>query len=270
MSSDVTATLRYLKPTVGKPVYYASRAGVDDSHDIGIEFDERAVRIRNARTLQPSPSLDREAFTLISHDTVVTDFYTLDTQLDYYEAELREQVLAQTGATEALVFDHTLRSDSSDIRGTRATREPAGFVHNDYTDSSARKRLLELLPQQQLPETGLLRYAIINVWRSIRGTVWNSPIACCDAASLATGNLVAAERRAHDRIGELEFATWNPGHRWYYYPEMSEREALLIKTFDSRKDGATRAIHTAFANPLAAVDAAPRESIESRLLVLYT
>jgi hypothetical protein len=81
---------------------------------------------------------------------------------------------------------------------------------------------------------------------------------------------VASERRAHDRVGELELVSWNPAHRWYYYPEMTATEVLLIKTFDSSHDGrATRSIHSAFHNPLAPADAPPRESIESRMLVFF-
>ena len=81
---------------------------------------------------------------------------------------------------------------------------------------------------------------------------------------------MASERRAKDRIGELQLVRWNPAHRWYYYPEMAADEALLIKTFDSATDGrARRCIHTAFTNPLAPPDAPPRESMESRLLVFF-
>jgi hypothetical protein len=100
--------------------------------------------------------------------------------------------------------------------------------------------------------------------------VWRSPLACCDAATLAAPDLVPSERRSADRIGEIELVSWNPAHRWYYYPEMTPAEVLLLKTFDSARDGrATRTIHSAFSNPLAAADAPPRESIESRMLVFF-
>jgi hypothetical protein len=115
------------------------------------------------------------------------------------------------------------------------------------------------------------RFAIINVWRSIAGPVLNSPLACCDAQTIDATDLVASERRAKERIGELELVSWNPAHQWFYYPQMSRDEALLIKTFDSARDGrARRSIHTAFSNPLAPPDAPARESIESRLLVFFS
>lgn len=269
-NSELTATLRYLIPTGKRPVYVASRGGADAALKIGAEFEERQVVIHDARLLNPPASLDREGFTLLPHITEVQDFYQLETCRPNYEAEIIDLVLAASGGSDALVFDHTMRSDSPAVRGRHATRETASVIHNDYTNASAVKRLRDLLPEEEAARRLQHRFAIINVWRSIRGTVWNSPLACCDARTLGSGDLVAAERRAHDRIGELELVSWNPVHSWYYYPEMSNSEALLIKTFDSAMDGrATRTIHSAFDNPLAPADAPPRESIESRLLVFF-
>lgn len=144
------------------------------------------------------------------------------------------------------------------------------MIHNDYTDASAVKRLHDLLPPAEAERRAQSRFAIVNVWRSIAGPVLTSPLACCDAATIDTGDLVAAERRAPDRIGELQLVRWNPAHRWYYFPEMQRDEVLLIKTFDSATDGrARRSIHTAFANSLAPPNAAARESMESRLMVFF-
>jgi hypothetical protein len=267
---DLQASVRYLVRGEGKPVYIASRGGADAALHIGAEFEDREVNIHDARQLRPPASLDQQGFTLVPHATRVKDFYDLESVQERYEAEIIELVVQATAAVDALVFDHTLRSDSRDIRGDRLTREPAAVIHNDYTDASAVKRLRDLLSADQSHERLQHRFAIINVWRTIAGTVLTSPLACCDATTIDTIDLVASERRAKERIGELELVSWNPGHRWYYYPEMKSNEALLIKTFDSARDGRARcSIHTAFTNPLAPVDAPARESMESRLLVFF-
>lgn len=266
----VLANIRYLVPSGVKPIYYASRGGADAALAIEAEFKDHEVMIHDARRLQPPAGLDRQGFTLLPHATLVEDFYALETVQASYEAEITELVLAATGGTDLLVFDHTLRSDSRDIREERSSREPASVIHNDYTDASAVKRLRDLLPAREVQERLQHRFAIVNVWRSINGPVLNSPVACCDAATIAAADLVASERRAEERIGELELVSWNTTHRWYYFPEMVRDEALLIKTFDSARDGrARRSIHTAFSNPLAPLDAPARESIESRLLVFF-
>ncbi len=266
----VLAHLRYLVPTGERPVYFASRGGADAALKIGAEFEDREVMIQDARHLQPPASLDRQGFALLPHVTQIEDFYDLPRVQGVYEAEITGLVLAATGASSALVFDHTLRSDSRDVRGAHASREPASVIHNDYTDASAEKRLRDFLTAAEAEERLRYRFAIVNVWRSIAGPVLNSPLACCDAATLDPADLVASERRGEDRVGELELVSWNPSHRWYYYPEMNRNEALLIKTFDSVRDGrARRSIHTAFANPLALDGSPARESMESRVLVFF-
>ena len=267
---DLLARIRYLLPGADKPIYFASRGGSDAALHIGAEFEEREVLIRNARQLDPVASLDIQGFILLPHATRIKDFYALESVQPAYDDEINGLVLAATGGVEALVFDHTLRSDSPDIRGQHITREPASVVHNDYTDASAVRRLRDLVPAEEAQRRLQHRFCIINVWRSIHGTVLTSPLTCCDAATIAAIDLVASERRARERTGELQLVSWNPAHRWYYYPEMQRDEALLIKTFDSAKTGlARRSIHTAFSNPLAPPDAPARESIESRLLVFF-
>ncbi|MEM8660122.1 MAG: CmcJ/NvfI family oxidoreductase [Pseudomonadota bacterium] len=269
-NASTSAVLNYLIPTGERPIYIESQGGADAALKIGAEFEEKRVTIGNARQLTSSATLDVQGFELVEHRTRVSDFYELSAVQDQYEAEIMALVLSATGASDALVFDHTLRSDSPDVRGQRSTRETASVIHNDYTDASARQRLIDLVGEE-LAETRLQRrFAIINVWRSIRGTVFTSPLACCDASSLSPQDLVASERRAKERIGELELVSFNPEHRWYYFPEMTFTEALLLKTYDSSLAGHARcAIHSAFKNPLAPAGAPPRESLESRLLVFY-
>ncbi len=270
MKPELLAKVRYLVTGGEKPVYIASQGGADAALSIGAKFEDREVAIRDARKLSPPASLDLQGFMLVPHKTQVGDFYALDEDRSDYEAEITELVLAASGGTTALVFDHTLRSDSRDIRGARSTRETASVIHNDYTDHSALKRLQELVPAREAERHMRRRFAIVNVWRTIAGPVLRSPLACCDAASVDSSDLVATERRASDRVGELQLVSWNPAHRWYYFPEMRPDEALLIKTFDSFPERVARcSVHTAFTNPSAPLQAPARESIESRLLVFF-
>lgn len=269
-TTTITATLRYLVPGIERPVYIASEAGADAALDVRAEFDDRQVALLNARALARPPSLDRQGFCLVPHATAITDFYKLEPIQAAYEAEVIALVLAACGGESAIVFDHTLRSDSPEVRGRRTIREPAAIIHNDYTDASAAKRLRDILPADEAQQRFNRRFAIINVWRSISGPVITSPLALCDFSSTNPEDFVASERRAKERVGELELLIHNPAHRWYYYPDQRFDEALLIKTFDSARDGrARRAAHTAFSNPMAAPDAPPRESIESRLFVFF-
>ncbi|CAK0840984.1 unnamed protein product [Prorocentrum cordatum] len=119
------------------------------------------------------------------------------------------------------------------------------------------------------------RFAIVNVWRSIRDEpVSVLPLACVDAGTVDAEDLCVFEIHYADRIGENYFAAHSPRHRWYYYPGMVREEAMLIKQWDS--DGAlvggphaTFALHSAFVDPTTPEGAHDRESIEVRCVCVY-
>ena len=267
-SGAVTAALTYLVDTGEKPVNYPSVGGGAESRNTG-RYESREVTIRDGRAMAGRFSLDREGFALTRHRTAVTDFHD-DAQLSaVYEAEVARLVAAATGAARVVVFDHTRRADAPALRREMRLREPARIIHNDYTERSAPQRVRDLLPAQAAT---LLerRFAIVNVWRPILGPVETAPLALCDARSVAPGDLIASERRSKDRVGEIQQATFNPAHLWFYFPNMRTHEALLIKTYDSAEDGPARfTLHTAFDDPTAAADAPPRQSIESRTFVFF-
>ncbi len=269
ISGAIQAELGYLVPSKEKPVYFASQGGSEAELKIAAKIEPQTVTISDAREIAPPPSLDREGFALVDHVSAVTDFYDDAQVRDIYEKEVTELVSNLTGAKRVVVFDNTRRSDAKAIRGERNTREPSAVVHNDYTDASAEKRLRDILPDEAKEDIHH-RFAIINVWRSIAGPVLTTPLALCDATSIRDTDLVSTERRAKDRIGELQLVTWNPEHHWYWFSGVTRNEAVLIKTFDSALDGrARRSIHTAFRNPDAPPNATPRESIETRALVFF-
>ena len=270
-AEQVQALLKFLANREEVAVYVASVAGGEVPEHEG-NFVMQEVAIHNGRNRADEFSLDREGFTLVHQSTKISDFYD-DAQISsVYEDEVKALVKRETGATRVEIFDHTRRAVSEDTRKAKLIREPASTVHNDYTASSAPKRLRDHFAHA--PEEGekLLkrRFAVVNVWRSISGTVHNSPLALCDAGSVGPGDLVPVTRKARDRIGQIQMALYSPGQRWYYFPRMTMDEALLIKTFDSEDDGRARfTIHTAFDDPNADTDAPSRESIETRCFALF-
>jgi hypothetical protein len=266
----VTAALTYLVDTGEKPVNYPSVAGEDGVLRWEGRHEAHEVAIHDGRAAAESFDLDREGFALVRHDTAVTDFYD-DAEIEtVYEAEMEKLVEEATGGRRVVVFDQTRRTDSADLREAKGVREPAGNVHNDYTARSGPQRVRDLLPAEEAQALLKRRFAIVNVWRPIRGPVRRAPLALCDARSVAPGDLIAAERRAKNRVGEIQLAVFNPAHRWTYFPNMERHEALLIKCYDSAEDGRARfTIHTAFDDPTSPPDAPPRESIESRTFVFF-
>jgi hypothetical protein len=267
----VEAALKYLATAGEVPIYVASVGGGDTSLHEG-NYVMRPVVIHNGRARAGGFSLDREGFILTTHLSAVVDFYDDDQIATVYEDEVKALVLSATGCTRVEIFDHTRRAASLDVQKARLIREPASIIHNDYTARSGPQRLRDHFREARDEAEALLsrRFAIVNVWRSIRGTVRNAPLALCDASSVAPQDLVSVKRQAKDRIGEIQQAVHSPAHRWYYFPEMTMDEALLIKTYDSETDGRARfTIHTSFDDPAAIADAPPRESLETRCFVFF-
>lgn len=267
-SDTVAASLDFFVDTGEKPVTYAPEPGAGPTQRTG-SFRQHAVGIRDGRPLVDRLALDREGFLLTRHDTLVSDFYDAEEVRAVYHPELENLVKEVTGARKVVVFDTTLRTDDPARREEKNVREPVQLAHNDYTERSGPQRVRDLLPHEA---EALLerRFAIINVWRSIRGEVESMPLAVCDARSIAASDLIAAERRTRDRVGEVQHLVFNPDQRWFYFPHMQKNEALVIKCYDSATDGRARfAAHAAFDHPTTSPDARPRESIEARSFAFF-
>ena len=178
-------------------------------------------------------------------------------------------VKAESGAKRVVVFDHTLRTPDQDLREAAKIREVVRRVHNDYTEWSAPQRVRILLPGEA-EDLLQRRFAIVQVWRPIRHPVECWPLAIAEAQSLSPGDMVVTERRYPDRIGQTSAITYNPAHRWYWFPQMRPDEALVFKVYDSTKDGRARfTAHTAFEDPTTTPHGRPRESIEIRTLAFF-
>ena len=111
------------------------------------------------------------------------------------------------------------------------------------------------------------------------------PLALCDSQTVNPEDLVVFEIHYQDRLGENYFAKHAERHHWYYFPEMTRDEALLIKQWDSagplaRSDGkqadvsdpqspSTFSFHSAFEDPATPHGAPDRQSIEVRCIVIY-
>lgn len=267
----VQAPLKFLADREEIAVYVASVAGGEVPEHEG-NFVLQKVAIHNGRARADDFSLDREGFVLVPQTTKASDFYD-DAQIaTIYEDEVEALVLRETSATRVEIFDHTRRAVSEITRREKRVREPASTVHNDYTARSAPRRLRDHFADSPAEAEKLLkrRFAVVNVWRSIGGTVRTAPLALCDASSVAPEDLVPVTRKAKDRIGEIQMALYDPKQRWYCFPGITMDEALLIKTFDSETDGRARfTLHTAFDDPSAPADAPSRESIETRCFAFF-
>ena len=266
----VTASVRHVVYTGEKPAIFIVPAGEGESRRAA-EYVDRDVAIHDARAVADRLTLDREGLAVQLQHSRVTDFYDEAQIAEIYYPEMVDLLKSATGAEEVVVFDHTRRADG--LKGPeRGVRPPVRSVHNDYTEKSGPQRVRDLLPPDEAERwlSKGRRFAFINVWRPINGTVETAPLAVADATSVPYDDFIAADLVYSDRTGEIFDVAYRPGHRWYYLSHQRQDEVMLIKCYDSARDGTARfTAHTAFDDPTAPADAKPRESIEIRTMVLY-
>ncbi|MEZ5651998.1 MAG: CmcJ/NvfI family oxidoreductase [Burkholderiaceae bacterium] len=317
---DVTAAINYMDEAVVPSLYRNGRLFTrrdrdgSDGEFVGMVVDKRRLPVADARALGDSgPGLERSGFAAVAdrlRDPDL-DFLDHDAVIERYYPACAELVGVATGAARVLAFDHNVRSATGKESGARVAggqqvQGPARIVHGDYTLTSAPQRLRDLarpptgndtlraiangkpLLDADLAEDAIMRgrFAIINVWRSIRAEpVARFPMALCDGQSVAPVDLSVFEIHYADRIGENYFARYSAAHRWYYYPHLTRDEALLIKQWDSagplaRSQGqraddsdagapCSFSFHTAIRHPGTTGDSPDRWSIEVRCAVIY-
>ena len=266
--ATVEARLSYLAGDADRLVTHVAAPGGRDERSGGTSETHRVV-LHNGRPLANRFEFEREGFRFVPHRTQVADFSDEDRVRRVYYPECEALIKEVSGARRVVVFDHTLRTASAEQRERQKIRDIVSRVHNDYTEWSGPQRVRDIMGEEA---EALLhgRFAIIQVWRPINHTAESHPLAICDAQSVKPESLVVNERHYQDRVGQTYAITYDPGQRWYWFPQMRPDEALVFKVYESLKDGRARwTAHTAFADPAAPPHARPRESIEIRTLAFF-
>jgi hypothetical protein len=255
-SSYVTSNLNYLAPTEGRPRTYTFEppAGEPRSNVVPEPHD---VPIHDARASGESFSLDRRRRLLRRGERQVGVL-----------SGGREAAKGGHRRRPCFIFDHTVRKRVDGVADRDGgPRQPVARVHVDHTENSGPQRVRDLIPDEA-EELLKGRVQIINLWRPIRGPLKDSPLAVADARTVRPDELIGSDLVYPHRVGETYSVKFSPEHQWYYVSDMVPDEILLLKCFDSKTDDVARfAPHTAFIDPTAPADAAPRESIELRALV---
>jgi hypothetical protein len=261
---NIRSELSYIQPIKGPAFYYIHQTPKGEAPS-NVEGDRRVAPIEDARAFNPPPSLDREGAQLIPFDGTPPNENDPDSiERDFYP-KVEELVREKFGAFRVHAFDHNLRSSDKDATVDTEIQSPVWLVHNDYTESSAPQRVRDLLPEEA-ESLMTKRFAVINFWKPLYAPVHEAPLAICDAQTLRKEDCIETELRYPDRTGEIYSFSYSERHRWFYFPEMTPDEALLIKCFDSAEGPSGFTAHTAVRDPNTRPGARPRQSIEVRTL----
>ena len=267
---DVRATLNYSVDN-GRPIdyyFYDPEPGIELNPP---GTDAREMTIRDGWHRVDSFNVDAEGFELHPFTSAFEGFADDAAIKSQFYPDVVNFVKQSTGAKRVEVFDHTIRRRlPADLSQQTEVKRPAVLlVHSDYTPKSGPKRVRDVLPDDAEDLLGR-RVAFYNVWKPLFETVEELPLACCDCQSQAEDDLLIMELKYRERTGEIYVMRHSDRHHWWYFPRMTPKQALLLKTYDSETDGRARFMgHTAFEDPATPENALQRQSIELRTMAFF-
>ena len=268
-TDTIRAKFNYIVDTGVAPVRYIDWPEMEHKA-IPPQYRQYEMTVRNGRPLRDTFDFDTHGFVFVGHRTQVKDFTDEAERKRLYDPEVQALIRKHTGACEVIVFDHTLRVSDEAMQKSVNARPTVKGVHNDYTEASAPRRLRDIVGDEEAERRFRKRWAVVQVWRPIRGKVLIDPLGICDGRSIPQQGFIRVERRYKDRTGEVYHIAHHPAHVWYYFPHMERDEALVFKVFDSDASKPSRfTAHSAFDDPATPPDAPPRESIETRTFAFF-
>ena len=276
-AAELRARIDYLVPTsrVNRRFWAPGR-----EFNTGI-YASVDVTIRNARLAGPF-TLDEHGFCLGRHHTDITDWksnYGPDTA---YAAQVAEVAQSLNGADLVVPLGGMVRASDH----TSATiQPPAAEAHVDFTQQSAERIAAGLYRRARPGGRGYRRFIAFSLWRVLSPPPQDMPLALCEGGSvrddegtpntkvdvdeIPTGEALFAPVEGEEDMVAATIFHYSPDHRWWYFPDMTPEEVILIKFYDSDRGKAWRCPHTAFRDASRpGVNA--RRSIEYRGIAYYT
>ena len=230
-------------------------------------IEEHIVPVHDVRPIADTLSFDRNGFLLVKGESAVPGAADEAEMKRIHAQEAVALVTRLTGAAKVITFGSMLRTDAKEARDGNL---PAFGAHVDYGARTVRDFTFDLLPVEEAERRLAGRHMLINIWRPLR-PVERSPLALCDASSVAASDLFPSEVRGG--LGDAgRRSLWgfnlayNPDHRWYYAPRMQPDEAFVFRLFDSDPQAVQWTGHSAIEDPASTPDSPPRQSIEIRTI----
>jgi hypothetical protein len=275
--AEVRTTIDYLVPTsrVNRRFWAPGK-----EYNTGV-YASYEVTVRNARLTGPF-TLDQHGFCLSHHHTDITDWEANYGPDSPYAAQVSEVARRLTGADLVVPMRGMVR----DSGATSATvQPPAAEAHVDFNKRSA-ERIAHTMYRKARPQgEGYRRFLAFSLWRPLSPPPQDMPLALCEGRSvrddegthntkvdvdeIPSGDALFAAIEGEENMAAATIFHHSPDHRWWYFPDMTSDEVILIKFFDSDFARAWRCPHTAFRDTSRA-HSNPRRSIEFRGMAYFS
>lgn len=243
-------------------------------------YQQVTVPIHDARPVRDQLTFERNGFQLVAHSSAVRDFLDADEVERVYTDEVREFVKAFTGADRVAAQSWVLRRSAAPSE--HSSQPAAALVHDDYSTTGLGWSA-EAAYRREFPDgPGYRRALATSFWRVFSPPPQDWPLAICDYTSV--GDDEGLDNRLYfvdevpddlyldlpdDAPGTSGFEfTYNPAHRWWYFPDMTRDEVLFFVLNDSDHAQAWRVPHSAF-HDVSVTATESRHSIEFRTIAFF-
>ena len=257
-------------------------------------YSDHDVIIRDAMPIRDHFTLDVHGFTLLDAPSAVADFHDRAAVEATYEREVERAVLAATGADKCVARGWMLRT-SADLtelaqqkvegyQHTGGIQPTAGEAHVDVNTATAQMMARKTYEQHFPDGPGYTRFLISSFWRTFSPPPQDVPLALCDGRTsfggeeksnslfivdeFPQGEALTGPVEGEENMLAATIFSYHPGHRWWYFGNMTRDHALLFKFYDSDHARTWRCPHSAFVDS-SATGANIRESIECRSVAFW-
>ena len=250
-----------------------ARVDVADWSRTNIVLDKHDVRIRDGRGVDLS--LDREGFVLADHPCALTPEADLAAEAPGYLASTAGLLKRMSGAERVLAQGTGLLKRHAERAEVPGAVGPSRWAHMDYTEYSAHKWVEWIEGWQGLQLRQYPRFAVYQTWRCLSPPPQDNTLVLCDASSVDPAGLIvfdACMRKPYEAPGnqfESQLCRWDPGQRWFYFPDLTPDELIVFKAYDSDHGRWAQPLHNSADIPGLPADAAPRVSVEARFFAFF-
>jgi hypothetical protein len=275
---SIEAEVPYIRGELEK-VFVEYTARILDERTV----EQRPMRIRNGRVPGRQPSLEREGFELALWPSRVCREQMAELMAEKQLREMRQVqhdywedtiplIRKLSGASEVLPVHAATVRFSPNAAGRKTWMTPAGWAHLDYDPDEAAVQLKETFELNGVKPRPCSRYVLYQGWRALTPPPQDIPLGICDGRTVEARDIVPIEYHMKTEDREVTYwsrgARYNPGHQWWYFPDMTLDEMIVFKGFDSANASSTNTLHTGFLDRTA-TDPNPRASVETRYFAIF-
>lgn len=265
VEQSVRAQVRYINAE-WKSKDDSPRIGSRESRRAATSFQDILVHDARPRLEAGELSLDRNGFTLTSHETAIQDFRDDGEVQRVYHREMEALLCRVTGAHRAFARSHLVRTEKPIDFNDGYAR----FVHCDYNMKRLKEMSETVLEDHGVEPQKNWIYVWYNTWQPFDHPVENNPLAFIDWESLPLDDVIDYYYTGRNNDSLVAAPVYSDSHKWCYFPEMTTKEVIVLKQMDGRAgDRSIYCPHTSFDYMDGDVGSLPRRSIETRLLTVF-